>query len=314
MLAAIEEVPGVRSVTLMENALMSGIVSNGSVVVDGQRHVVYRNAVGPALLETIGMRLLMGRMPGLQDVPGTPRVGVVNETAMREIYGGASPVGRILDTGSQQIQIVGVVNDTPYRSRRAPVPATLYESAFQRDGYGGHHVVLRTDVPLARLEPLIREAVNRVDADLPVPEMRSQVAIMAQTGAKERVFTQLLSIFGAFALLLASIGLHGVTSYSVTRRTGEIGVRVAVGAHPGQVLWLILRQVLVLAGAGLILGVPAALAAGPVVGSLLYGVAANDVLSIGVSAALLVAVAVGAGLLPAVRAARMDAIVALGVE
>jgi predicted lysophospholipase L1 biosynthesis ABC-type transport system permease subunit len=239
---------------------------------------------------------------------------VVNETAMRELFGGHSPVGRLLDVGNGTVQIVGVVNDTPYRSRRQEVPATLYESALQRGGYGGHHLVLRTGTPLPRLEPLIREAVYRVDPDLPVPEIRSQTEIMAETGARERVFTQLLSIFGAFALLLASIGLHGVTSYAVARRTSEIGVRVAVGARRGQILWMILRQVLVLAAVGLVIGVPISLAAAPVVGSLLYGVAPNDVLTVAGAAVVMLAVTCAAGLLPARRAARVDAMVALGVE
>jgi hypothetical protein len=285
------------------------------VTVDDRSVILYRNAVGPALIETLGMRLLAGRMPGLQDGPDAPRIGVVNETAVGELFGGASPVGRVLDAGGgRQVTIVGVVNDTPYRSRRAAVPATLYESALQRDGYGGHNVVLRTDVPVAQLEAPIREAVYRIDPDLPVPRIRSQTEIMAQSTARERVFTQLLTLFGAFALFLAAIGLHGVTSYSVTRRTSEIGVRLAVGARPGQILWMVLRQVVMLAGAGLVVGVPLSLWAAPVAGTLLYGVEPTDWATIVAGAAVMVLVAAGAGLLPAARAARLDAAVALSTE
>jgi predicted permease len=314
LLARVEEVPGVRSVTLMENTLLSGIVSNGSVTVDGEFHMLYRNAVGPAFLETLGMRLLAGRVPGLQDDRGAPVVGAVNETAVRELFGGRSPVGRTIQLGSREVTIVGVVNDTPYRSQRDAVPATLYDSALQRDGYGGHHLVLRADVPVARLEPALREAVSRVDPDLPVPEIRTQATLMAQTSARERVFTQLLSIFGGFALLLASIGLHGVTSYSVARRTSEIGVRVAVGARPGNIVWLVLRQVVVLAGAGLAVGLPAAWLGGPLVGSLLYGIAPTDPGAVASAAAVMLVVAVAAGMVPALRAARLDALVALRSE
>jgi predicted permease len=315
VLASLQEIPGVRSVTLMENVLMSGVVSNGTVTVDDRSVILYRNAVGPALIETLGMRLLAGRMPGLQDGPDAPRIGVVNETAVGELFGGASPVGRVLDAGGgRQVTIVGVVNDTPYRSRRAAVPATLYESALQRDGYGGHNVVLRTDVPVAQLEAPIREAVYRIDPDLPVPRIRSQTEIMAQSTARERVFTQLLTLFGAFALFLAAIGLHGVTSYSVTRRTSEIGVRLAVGARPGQILWMVLRQVVMLAGAGLVVGVPLSLWAAPVAGTLLYGVEPTDWATIVAGAVVMVLVAAGAGLLPAARAARLDAAVALSTE
>ena len=314
ILAAVEEIPGVSSATLIENALMSGIISNGSTDIDGERHMLYFNSVGPAFIETMGQELLAGRMPGLQDDRDAPRVGVVNQTAVREIYGGASPIGRTIGDGERAVQIVGVINDTPYRSQREPVPATLYESALQRDGYGGHHVVLRTDVPVARIEPLVRAAVHRVDADVPVPEMRTQTELMAQTSARERVFTRLLTLFGMFALMLASIGLHGVTSYSVSRRTSEIGVRVAVGARPDQILSLVLRQVVVLAGLGLLIGVPVALAASPLVGSLLYGVAPTDPVAIIAASTVMLVVAIGAGLLPALRAARVDALVALRTE
>lgn len=314
LLASIEVIPGVRSVTLVENAPLSGIVSNSSLEVDGQRVPLYFNGIGPKFLETLGARLVAGRMPGLQDGPDAPPVGVVNETAVREIFDGESPIGRTLRAGGQDVQIVGVVNDMPYRNRRAPVPSTLYPSAFQRSAYGGYHVFLRTDVPLARMEALLRDAVAQVDADVPVPPIRAQTEIISQTGAKERVFTQLLTLFGGFALLLASIGLHGVTSYSVTRRTSEIGVRVAVGARPRQIVGLVLRQVVALAAIGLVIGVPAALATGPLVGSLLYGVAPTDPLAVAAAATVMLAVAVGAGLLPALRAARVDALVALRTE
>lgn len=314
LLAAVGEIPGVTSVTLMENALMSGIVSNGTVTVDGRPHMLYRNAVGPSLLETLGMELLAGRMPGLQDGPDAPRIGVLNRTAVQELFAGGSPVGRMLGSGEDAVQIVGVVNDTPYRSPREPVPATLYESALQRPGYGGHNIVLRTDQPLARLEPVVREAVHRVDADLPVPEIRSQTELMARASAQERVFAQLLTLFGGFALLLASVGLYGVTSYSVTRRTGEIGVRMAVGARPGAIATLVLAQVLRLAGIGLLVGVPLGLTASSLAGALLFGVAPTDPASLLAAAVVLTVVALGAGLLPALRAASLDPKVALGTE
>lgn len=314
LLAGIERVPGVRSVTLIENAPVSGIVSNTSIDVDGRRVVVYRNGIGPAFLETMGARLLEGRMPGIQDGPDAPPVGVVNETAVREILAGVSPVGRTLRLGENDVRIIGVINDMVYRDRRSPVPSTLYESAFQRAAWDGYHVFLRTSTPFVRVEPQVRDAVMQVNADIPVSQMRAQAEIIAQTGAKERVFTQLLTLFGGFALLLASIGLHGVTAYSVTRRTSEIGVRVAVGARPDQILWMVLRQVVMLTGIGLAAGVLAALAAAPLIGSLLFGVAPTSPGAIGAAAAVMLVVAVCAGLLPALRAARLDALVALRTE
>lgn len=314
VLARVQEVPGVRSATLLENALMSGIISNTYITVEGERHGLYRNAVGPAFLETLGMRLLFGRVPGIQDGSGAPRVGAVNETAMRELFGGESPVGRFLRVDDTDIRIIGVVNDAPYRNRREPVPAILYESALQRNGYGGHHVVIRTDAPLGPLERDVRRAVTDVNPDVPVPDLRVQTEVMAETGAREIAFTQILSLFGGFALLLASIGLYGVTSYWVTRRTNEIGVRLAVGALPQHILRLVLKQVVVLAVIGLLVGLPASIAGGSLVSSLLYGVSATDPGTVLSVAGVVLAVAVGAGLLPALRAARMDALGALRTE
>lgn len=314
LLARVSEVPGVRSATLMENALLSGIISNSSLEYEGERHSLHVNAVGPGFLETLGVRLVAGRVPGVQDDDDAPTVGVVNEAAVREVFKGESPVGRILQLRNSEVRVVGVVSDTPYRSLKDPVPPTLYPSALQRDGYGGHHLVLRTDVPTARLEPLVREAVFQVDANLPVPELQEQTALIARTTAKERVFTQLLSLFGGFALLLASIGLHGVTSYAVARRTSEIGVRIAVGARPTQIGWLVLRQVVGLALVGLAIGVPVALWSGPLVASLLFGVEPASPAALAAAALVMVGVAAGAGLAPALRAAKLDALVALRTE
>jgi predicted lysophospholipase L1 biosynthesis ABC-type transport system permease subunit len=238
----------------------------------------------------------------------------VNQAAVRELFHGENPVGRILHTGNSDVHIVGIVGDTPYRDRRQEVPPTLFESGLQRNGYGGHHIVMRTNVPVARLESAVRDAVSRVHPDLPVPKLRTQTGILAESSARERVFTQLLTLFGLFSLLLASIGLYGVTSYSVTRRTSEIGVRMAVGARDGQILWMILRQVGTLAVLGLLVGVPLSLALGPLVGSLLYGVTPTDPITVALAGSTMVAVALAAGLVPALRASRMDALEALRAE
>jgi ABC-type antimicrobial peptide transport system permease subunit len=144
--------------------------------------------------------------------------------------------------------------------------------------------------------------------------LKTQTAQMRELTIRERVFAQLLTIFGGFALLLAIVGLHGVTAYSVARRTSEIGVRMALGAQRRQVLWLIERQVVILAVAGLAIGVPMAIAVAPLVGSLLFGVAPTDRLVIVSAAALMLVAAVSAGFLPARRAATIDPLRALRAE
>jgi predicted lysophospholipase L1 biosynthesis ABC-type transport system permease subunit len=212
------------------------------------------------------------------------------------------------------MEIVGVVSDAKYDRQRTDVRPTLYPSALQRPGFGGHHVVIRSALPPPRLEPAVRQAVAEVSRELPVPELRTQVAHLQEMTVRERVFAELLTVFGAFALLLACIGLHGVTSYAVARRTKEIGVRMAVGAAPRQVLWMILRQVGVLAAAGLVIGVPVALWAAPLFGALLFEVAPSDLRTLAGCAIVMVGVALVAGWLPARRAARVDPLRALRTE
>jgi predicted permease len=303
---------GVESVTLLENPLMSGISSNSQMHLgSGEPVNILMNAVGPSFFETMRLPLVAGRAPGPQDGADAPDVAVVNEAAVREVFGGASPIGRQVRLGGRDVEIVGVVGDSRYSRVRSEVSPTVFDAALQRSGFGGHHVVIRAPAPSADFEARVRRAVSSVDPDLPVPELRSQVEQIARSNARERVFAQLLTLFGGFALLLASIGIHGVTAYSVARRTSEIGVRIALGAKPEQVLWLILRQVAAVAAVGLAIGIPAALATGPLVRSVLYGVAPADPRMIALAALLMAGVASAAAFLPALRASRIDALVAL---
>ena len=153
-----------------------------------------------------------------------------------------------------------------------------------------------------------------MDPALPIANYKTQLEQIDETIGKERVFTRLLTAFGGFALLLACVGLHGVTSYSVARRTPEIGIRLALGAQRSQVRWLVLRQVIVLAAAGLAIGLPIAWFAGPVTSSFLFGLDARDPITIATAAAIMVLVALGAGFWPARRAARLEALTALRSE
>jgi len=193
----------------------------------------------------MGMHLRAGRAPGVQDVAGGPPVGVLNETAARLFFGDGPAVGQTIQAGRRTIEIIGVVSDARYDSQRAAVRPTMCDSAL----------------PIEQLAPELRRAVAGVSPALPVPDVRSQVAQMDERIARERVFVRLLAIFGGFALLLASIGLPGVTAYSVSRRTNEIGIRMALGAQSRQVLWMVQKQVAWLGIAGLVLGVPLAYAA-----------------------------------------------------
>ena len=315
VLRELATVPGVESVTLLENALMTGITSGNRIDLgSGEPANILMNAVGPSFFETMRMPLIQGRAPGLADGADAPAVAVVNEAAVREIFGGASPVGRQVRLGSRELEIVGVVGDSRYERARFDVRPTIFDAALQRAGYGGHHVLIRSASPPSDFEQRIRRAVSSIDPNLPVPELRSQLEQIERSNARERVFAQLLTLFGGFALLLASIGIHGVTAYSVARRTSEIGVRVALGATAGQVLWLVMRQLATVALVGLAIGVPVALAMGPLFGAVLYGVAPGDPRVVLGAALVMAAVASGAALLPALRATRIDALAALRSE
>jgi predicted permease len=316
VLERVETVPGVSSATLAELALVSGWTSNSTISIDGAplRRVQW-NHVGPRFFETTGIRILAGRGLGLQDGSSAPRVAVVNESAARTLFGGQA-IGRRFKLGSgasPEYEVVGLAQDGKYDSLRRDVSATLYLPYGHFARIGSMQVMVRAHAG-PEIAGRLRAAVAQVDPDVPISGMKTQADQIDETISRERVFSVLLTLFGAFALLLACIGLHGVTAYAVARRTSEIGIRMALGAQRGSVLWLVLRQVVVLTLCGLVAGVPAAIAAARSVSSLLFGVAPGDPASVAAAALILCGVALISGLLPALRASRMDPLRALKVE
>ena len=318
VLARLDAEPGVRSTTLLENGLIAGRSSGTSMRVDaGEPKSILVNRVGPGFFETLGLPLAAGRGIGLQDRIGAARVGVLNEAGVRQFFGGQNPIGRHVRMGGfiapDPIEIVGVARDSKYSSLRGAASPTIFLPYLQAANMRDMVVAVRHD-GARDLPRRIRAAVAGVDRDVPVTALKTQEAQIEESMANERMFTTLLVFFGGFALLLACIGLHGVTSYAVARRTSEIGVRMALGAQRPQVLWLILRDVVVLAGIGLAAGIPAAVAASRSVRSLLFGVEPADPWSVAAGAAIMFAVAVAAGFVPARRAAELDPLVALRRE
>jgi predicted permease len=316
-LERLDGVPGVTSAALMDNALVSGITSNSQVSVDGgQPRSILWNHVSAGFFETMGMRVLAGRAIGLQDGPNAPRVAVVNEAAARALFNGAALGRRFKLSGFGQAtdyEVVGIAQDSKYESLRRASAPTLYMSYQQSFVPGAMHVAVRTSGSPA-IPEMLRTAVAEVDRDIPIAGLKSQSAQIDETIARERVFTSLLTFFGGFALLLACIGLHGVTGYAVARRTSEIGIRMALGAQRRSVIWLVLRQVVVLAVVGLVVGIPASVAAARSVSAFLYDVQPTDAFSITVGAVVMFCVAIGSGFLPARRASLMDPLKALRAE
>jgi predicted permease len=275
--------------------------------------------IGPAYFETLGIPVVQGRSIGAQDHSRSPGVAVVNETGARTLFGAAPAIGQRLTMQSDPpatFEVVGVVKDARYTSPRDPMPPTVYLPYAQTTvgRLGPMNVIVRSANPPAALGGVVRAAMADVDRNVPVLDLRTQVDQIEETLGTERTFMRLLLGFGAFALLLASIGLHGVTAYSVVRRTSEIGVRVALGARQIDVLWLILRQVVGITIAGLAIGVPAAVALTRFVRASLYGVDPADPVSLAGAVAVMVLVALTAGFFPARRAARLDPLRALRIE
>jgi predicted permease len=310
----VRALPGVRHAALVENALLSGITSSTTFAIERQTpRSMLMNRVGPGFFETIGLRLVAGRGLGVQDDAAAPPVAVLNEAAAVAFFGRENPVGRQVRTSAvnaRMIEIVGVVRDSKYDTLKRSAPATIYLPFSQSPDIGPMFVAVRATV-LAGLPEQLRRAVADIDSDLPITELKTQTQQIAERTGSERALTMLLVGFGLFALFLACIGLHGVTSYAVARRTSEIGIRLALGARRADILWLLLRQVVLMSAAGLLIGIPGAALAARAVRAYLFGVEPADPWSIAVGAGVLFLVALGAGALPARRAASLDPLVAL---
>ena len=321
ILDELARVPGVRSASMVENTLIAGVSSSRTAVVNGQSRSIHVNAVGPELFDTLGVPLLAGRALGPRDVAGPEKV-VLNRTAAERLFGSAA-LGRHFTipappgfSGDRDVEVVGIVADTKYTSIRAATPPTMFDYYARRSAQTliGMTFMVRIDGHAAALERPIRDAVARAAKGVAATAYRTQADQIDRTIGRERVFARLLTLFGAFAMALASFGLYGATTYSVARRTSEIGVRIALGARRGQVQWMILRQVAVLAGTGLLIGVPTALFAGRLLQSLLFGLTPTDPATLIAAAATMLAVVMIAGAVPARRAARIDPLRAIRTE
>lgn len=270
--------------------------------------------VGPGYFRTSGIPLLEGRTFSDADRQETAGVAVVNDAFVRAWFDGASPVGQTFElpwreTGST-IQIVGVVGDVTTDLGRDPLPA-LYFSHRQIAGFGMRLVVRCAGDPNDLL-PAVREAIWDVAPGAPLQDLAPMQQMLAAQVAAPRFGMQLVAGFAAIALSLACIGTYGLMSFSVARRTQEIGIRQALGARTGRILRMVLRESLALTAAGILLGVVAASALGRVIGGMLFGVAPNDPVVLGLVALAVAGVALLAALIPARRATRVDPVVALG--
>jgi predicted permease len=276
------------------------------------------NSVAPGFFDTLRIPIVAGRDLRPTDVLGAPRVAVVNEVFARYFFKDESPIGRRFGVGRRgqghDVEIVGVVRDGKAASLREQTPRFVYVPYMQEESVGGLTFYVRSAVPPDAAAPRLRAAVRKVDPTLPVTELKTMAAQVGESLFVERMAASLSAAFGFLAAVLAAIGLYGVTSSAVTARTREIGLRVALGADRRSVLLLVLRDVALLAGVGVAIGLPGGYGLGRLVESQLFGLTARDPLTYAVATVALLATALLAGLVPAARAARVDPMTALRHE
>lgn len=271
------------------------------------------NSVGEEYFAAMRIPVTAGRVFENRDGHGAERVAVINQTMARRYWPGRSPLGRHIGDSLSAATVIGVVRDGKYRSLREAPRAVVYFSALQDPVSTGTLVVRARRDPVA-LATTVRQVVRAVDPGVPLYNVRTLNAHLALASARERLVAAVSVLFGSLALLLSLVGLSGLLAFAVTRRTGEIGVRLALGARPRDVGAMILRRGMTLAGVGLVAGLVLAIVLGRFTSTLLYGVAPVDPGSYGAALMLVVMVAAIASYLPARRAARVDPMVALRTE
>jgi predicted permease len=311
--------PGVQNAALqtlapLNNSMWNTLIENppGLSLSEDDR-LVNVNAVSEGWFATYGTPILKGRDFTERDDKSAPTVILVNETLVKKYFGGADPVGQRLRNVSSpgqrqpELHIIGVVRDAVYDSLRDPIPPTMYQHVDQTEKpRPSIEIAVRAaGGPPSHLTRTLAEALGRVDRDVTLTFRPYKESIRAFT-VQERVVAMLSGFFGGLALLLAGLGLYGVTSYAVNRRRTELGIRLALGAAPASVVALVLRRVAMLVGAGVILGAAVSLWAAGFIATLLYGLTPRDPGTLAGAAAILATIGALAGWLPARRAARLD--------
>jgi predicted permease len=323
--ARVAGLPGVKSATSSLHLLLSGSSRGNGVTVPGYVPAPKENMsvqvlpVGTNFLSTMGVTLLQGRDLTEHDNENAPKVGLINQTMARKYWAGRNPVGQHFKMGRLDLEVAGVVQDAKYNSLRRETPPVVYHPYVQdMDSMPHMHFEVRTYGDARALIPAVRQAVRSIDGGLPLFDVLTQTQQIDELLLQERLFARLTAFFGALALILVCVGLYGIMSYAVARRTSEIGIRMALGARRGNILGMVLREVLFLVGIGVVLGIAGSFAtarlAEATVSGLLFGLKINDAKVIVFAAVVLVAVATLAGLVPARRASHVDPIVALRYE
>jgi predicted permease len=322
LLGEIQRIPGVRATSFSQLGVFTGGESSATIAVEGYTPKAdldresALDVVGPNYFATLGVPIASGRDILESDHAGAPRICVINEAFAKRFFERRNPIGiRVTAIGDDEpraYQVVGVARNARTHSLRGDVEPRYFVAAAQPPSSAGSPTFLiRTTTQTAPVMAAVRKTIQRVDAALPIMSATSIEEQMAPLTAQDRTTAQLAVVFGCVALTLAAIGLYGVLSYGIARRTGEIAIRIALGAQRGRVISMILCETMGLVGVGLGLGGALAYAASRLIDSRLYGVHPQDPLTLAVSTGLLLLVALTAAYLPAQRASRLDPMAAM---
>ena len=313
-------IPGVEGVTASLSAYIANNMDNSDFLVEGEDRAAHQrdpedmNAVGNTFFATMGIPIISGRSFGPQDTGTSEKVGIINQALAKLRFPYMNPVGKRFKTGDDWVRVVGVCGDNRFMNLRDAPPPQFFLPWEQMPEVGRLTYAIRSDLDPAALAPGLRHVVQQADRDLPLADLRTQREQIDENIQTERMFGALTAGFGVLALALACVGIYGIMAYSVANRRNEIGIRLALGAQPGQVRGMILRESTWLAIAGSVVGVGAALLLTRLVKSMLYGIQPYDPTTITAGIVVLLAVALAASWIPARRAAGVQPMEALRHE
>jgi predicted permease len=321
--------PGVENVTLSEVGYISDSMENTPFLPEGQiqdpekDQSAWNNAVSPSFFHTMGIPIMAGRDFNENDTASAPKVGILSESLARKAFPGQNPIGKHFlahfhpseGAPGDLIEVVGICGDTRYWSLKQNPVGMFYQPYLQVQNldFGATYEV-RTSMSPGSIAPSLRAAVQAIDPDLPLQDIRTQQEQIDASMQQERIIAALTASFGVLALLLACVGVYGVMAYSVAHRTSEIGIRIALGALPKEVLAMVLREATWIGMGGIIFGLGATLLTTRMVKSLLYGLQPNDPAVLAASATLLALIGLAATWVPARRAAAVQPMEALRHE